>query len=222
MKRIGIIAALRGELKPLVRGWQQRGKLYTGKLREVECIAIAGGMGAEAATRATELVLAEGAIDALVSYGWCGALSCGLKPPAACAISEIVDSKTGNTFATSFSSGQRLLTLDHVARPDEKRGLAEKYRTPLVDMEAAAVARIAAAHNLPFYCLKGISDGYTDDLPDFNRFLGKDGQLQMPAFVAYALLHPKYWSALVQMGKQSQAAARNLADLAADSLGRTR
>ena len=220
MKRIGIVAALPGELKPLVNGWQQRGQLHVGKLGETECIAIAGGMGASAATPAAEQILAEGKLDALVSYGWSGALSCGLKPPAACVIAEVIDSRTNEQFGTASSEGQRLLTLDHVARPDEKRPLAEKFRTPLVDMEAAAVARIAAAHNLPFYCLKGISDGYTDNLPDFNRFLGNDGQLQMSAFVAYALLHPKYWSALTQLGRQSRAAACNLATLATETLSR--
>jgi adenosylhomocysteine nucleosidase len=221
MMRIGIIAALTGELKPLVKGWQQRGQFYIGQLGEAECIATAGGMGAEAAARACDLILAEGPLDALVSYGWTGALSCGLKPPAACVIAEVIDSATNETFTTASKEGQRLLTLDHVARPNEKRALAEKYQAPIVDMEAAAVARIAAARNLPFYCLKGVSDGYNDNLPDFNRFLGSDGQLQMPAFVAYALLHPKYWSALRRMGMQSQDAARNLAVLAAESLGKT-
>jgi len=218
MKKIGIIAALPGEIKPLITGWQQRGQFYFGKIGETEHLAIAGGIGAEAATRACELVLAEGQADALVSYGWSGALSCGLKPPAACVIAEVIDSRTNERFRTASNEGQRLLTLDHVARPDEKRALAQKYQAPLVDMEAAAVARVAAGRNTPFYCFKGISDGYNDNLPDFNRFLGTNGQLQMPALVTYALLHPKYWSPLRQLGRQSQAAARNLATLATESL----
>ena len=221
MKRIGIIAALPGELKPLVKGWQQRDKFHIGNVGGTECIAIAGGMGATAAAHATEKILAEGPLDALVSYGWTGALSCGLKPPTACVIAEVIDSATSETYATASKEGQRLLTLDHVARPDEKRSLAQKYQAPLVDMEAATVARIAAARNLAFYCFKGISDGYNDKLPDFNRFLGKDGQLRMPAFVAYALLHPNYWSALKQMDKHSKSAARNLATLVTESLGKT-
>jgi adenosylhomocysteine nucleosidase len=221
MKRIAIIAALPGELKPLVQGWQQRGQLYVGNIGETECLAIAGGMGAKAAARSCELVLAEGKLDALVSYGWAGALSCGLKPPAACVIAEVIDSTTGEQTRTAASEGQRLVTLDHVARPDEKREIAQKYQAPLVDMEAATVARIAAARNLAFYCFKGVSDGYNDKLPDFNNFLGKDGQLRMPAFIAYALLHPKYWTALKQLGRQSKGAAENLAGLVTESLRRT-
>ena len=221
MKRIGVIAALPGELKPLVKGWQQRGQLYIGQIGEAECIATAGGVGAGAATHACELILAEGKIDALVSYGWAGAISCGLKPPGAYVIAEVVDSRSNEHFQTASEGGQRLVTLDHIALYDEKRSIAEKFRAPLVDMEAAAVARIAAARDVAFYCFKGISDGYTDKLPDFNPFMGKDGQLQMPAFIAYALFHPKYWGALKRLGQQSRAAADNLASLANVAIGKT-
>ena len=221
MKKIGIIAALPGELKPLVKGWQQRGSTWHGHIGEADCIAIAGGMGVKAATRASEQVLAEGGIDALISYGWAGALSCGIKPPAACVIAEVIDSQTGERYATAAKEGHRLVTLDHVARPDEKRQIAQEFQAPLVDMEAVAVARIAATQNIAFYCFKGVSDGYNDKLPDFNQFLGKDDQLRMPALVTYALLRPKYWSALKQLGKQSQSAARNLETIITQSLGKT-
>lgn len=217
MKKIGIIAALPGEVKPLVQGWQHREPFHIGKIGETECIVIAGGMGAEAAARACELVLAEGPLDALVSYGWAGALSCGLKPRSACAIFDVVDSRTGERFVTDSPAGQRLVTLDHVARHNEKREIAQKYQAPLVDMEAVAVARVAAARSLAFYCFKGVSDGYTDRLPDFNPFLGKDGQLRMPAFITYALLHPQYWSVLRQLDQQSKGAAKSLASLATES-----
>ena len=33
------------------------------------------------------------------------------------------------------------------------------YNAALVDMEAAAVARLAAMRGIPFYCIKGVSDG---------------------------------------------------------------
>lgn len=226
MKRIGIIAALPGELKPLVKGWQRRDRVYIGRIGDMECIAACCGMGADAATRACELMFAEGEIDALVSIGWAGSLSCGLKPPQAFVISEVTDSRTGECYATESPEGYSMVTLDHVARPDEKRKIAERYQVPLVDMEAATVARLAHAKGIAFYCFKGVSDGANDKLPDFNRFLGKDGQLRMPAFVAYALLHPQYWAALKQLGENSKLAALNLAQeiqarLVPESLGRT-
>jgi adenosylhomocysteine nucleosidase len=219
MKRIAMIAALPGELKPLVSGWQQRGRnLWAGRIGDCEVTAIAGGMGAAAASRAVERAFDDGAPDTLVSYGWAGALTCAVKPPTACAISEIVDTGSGAHFATGFAKGYRLITLDHVAHVDEKRGLAEKFQSVLVDMEGATVARMAAERGVAFYCFKGVSDGYTDRLPDFGRFMDGEGQLRMTAFVAYAAVHPQYWSALRRLGKNSGAAAKALADLAKDSL----
>lgn len=212
MKKIAIIAALPGELKPLVRGWQTRGRnLWAGRVGEYEATAVAGGMGAGAAAGAVERVLAEGHPDALVSYGWVGASTCAVKPPAVCVISEVVDAGSGERFATRSTDGFRLITLDHVARADEKRGLAAKHQSVLADMEAATVARIAAARGIPFYCFKGVSDGYLDVLPDFSRFMNGTGELRMGAFLAHVAVRPKYWASIGRLGKNSGAAATALA-----------
>jgi adenosylhomocysteine nucleosidase len=219
MRKIAIIAALPGELKPLVRGWQSRERnVWTGSIGDVEVVAIAGGMGAAAAQRAVDKAFAEARPDALVSCGWVGALTCAVKPPTVCVIAEVIDAGTDELFATGNKEGYRLITLDHVARGDEKRGLAAKYQSVLVDMEAATVARAAAAHNLPFYCFKGISDGYNDRLPDLNRFIDGKGEMRMAAFVAYAALHPQYWASLLRLGKNSSAAAAQLAKVIDESL----
>jgi adenosylhomocysteine nucleosidase len=218
-KTIGIIAAMPGELKDLVRGWQRHGEsTWTGCVGETECIAVAGGIGAAAATRACEQVLAWGRLDALISVGWCGALTCGLKPPEAFAVREVVDAGTGERFVSDSSEGQRLLTLDHVARANEKRRLAETYKTTVVDMEAATVARVASARRIGFRCFKGISDGYTDQLPDFSKFIDNGGQLRMAQLLFHVTLRPKYWAALKRMGENSKTAAGNLATLTRECL----
>jgi adenosylhomocysteine nucleosidase len=217
--RIAIIAALPGELKPLVRGWKQTARhVWTGSIGDHACMAIAGGMGAEAANHAVALARSEFNPNVLVSYGWAGALTCAVKPGMACAISEVVDLTNGRRFATGNPDGLRLLTLNHVARADEKRKLAERNQAVLVDMEAAAVARIAHQRRLSFYCFKGVSDGYTDKLPDFSRFISWDGQLRMPAFLAYVAPRPRYWASLARLGKMSQVAASALAILVRESL----
>jgi len=215
MSRIAIIAALPGELKPLVGrngDWRRsEPNLWTGALSGHEAIAIAGGIGAVAAERAVSTALSHGRPDALISYGWAGALTCALKPPAAYAISEVIDHLSGERFATCSPQGTRLVTLDHVARPAEKRALAQAHQAVLVDMEAAAVARIAAENDIPFYCFKGISDAYTDNLPDFGLFISQTGELRTAAFLAHAALRPAYWPALIRLGRNSSVAASNLA-----------
>jgi adenosylhomocysteine nucleosidase len=222
MSHIAIVAALPGELKPLVGkngDWSRpQPNVWIGTVSGHEAIAIAGGIGAAAAQRAVAMALTHGRPDALISYGWTGAITCALKPPAAYAITEVIDHATGERFRTASAEGVRLVTLDHVAGVNEKRPLAEKHQAVLVDMEAATVARLAASNNLAFYCFKGVSDAYTDQLPDFSRFISAAGELRMPAFLAHAAFHPRYWSSLVRVGKNSNLAAANLARLLSKSI----
>jgi adenosylhomocysteine nucleosidase len=105
-----------------------------------------------------------------------------------------------------------------VAPYSEKRRLTSTYRAALVDMEAAAVARLAAMRGIPFYCFKGVSDGLNDNLPDLNRFLDAEGQMRMKQLILSAILHPGWWPALVRMGENSRKAARNLAGALLDFL----
>lgn len=211
MSRIAIIAAMPGELKPLVRRWERRGRnAWAGRIGDSEAFAIAGGMGAAAARRAAERAIAEFHPDTLVSYGWTGALTCAVKPRAVCVISEVVENRTGERFATEHPEGYRLITLDHVARADEKRKLAQKHQAVLVDMEAAEVARAAGKRNLRFYCIKGVSDGYLDRLPDFTLFINNKGELRMLPFLAHVAVRPQYWPSLKRLGRNSSAAASTL------------
>jgi adenosylhomocysteine nucleosidase len=209
-RRLAIVAALPGELKPLVRGWEKRGNVFHGRIGTSDAVAAAVGMGSNAATGGCNLLLRQKP-DTLVSLGWAGSLSCGLKPPQAVGVREVIDAATGESFPTGNPEGQRLITLGRVADAQEKRRLAQQYQAVLVDMEAAAVARIARANDLGFYSFKGISDGPNDRLPDFNRFVDAEGQLRMPALIAYAAIHPQYWGALRSLDKNSRQAARELA-----------
>jgi adenosylhomocysteine nucleosidase len=85
-------------------------------------------------------------------------------------------------------------------------------------MEAAGVARLARMRGIPFYCVKGISDGYRDQLPDFNRFISPDGRFQLGRFVVFCSLRPWYWPRLMRMGENSRKAARNIAGSLLDVL----
>ena len=224
MKQIGIVAALPAELAPLAQRYQLRveGGIWSGQMdvpghEAVTLFAAAAGMGSAAATQAFSLVVSGRTLDAVVSYGWAGAISCGVKPPEIHTPGEVVEARTGERFHAYYPRGGertmlRLVTLDHVARAHEKRPLAERYQAVLVDMEAATVARLARAHAIEFGCIKGVSDGYTELLPDFNRFLDANGQLRMPLFAANALLRPRYWASLARLGRNSRAAAARLSE----------
>ncbi|MGA7523018.1 MAG: hypothetical protein WBW84_11080 [Acidobacteriaceae bacterium] len=226
---LALIAALPSELAPLTRSWQRSGAVLRGRIGDHDILAAAGGMGSAAVTRTCEAVLGAAppnTIDALISIGYAGSLSCGLRPPDACAIREVIDVATGERFPTDLlpnpSPGpikpQRLVTLDRVADPEAKRHLAEQYQATLVDMEAAAVARFARAQSLRFLCFKAVTDGPNDRLPDFSRFTTPDGQLRVPAFLAWALVHPSWWGPLRRLGLNSRQAARELSNFVSRSL----
>lgn len=218
MKRIGIVAAFPGELKPLVHSWRRHDHTFRGHIGSIQVAAACSGMGAAAVTRAVEHVLAPGEVEALVSIGWAGSLSCGLRAPEAVQVREVIDDATGERFPTASSEGQRLVTLDHVAGQEEKRALAEKYQATLVDMEAAAVARIARERGLTFLCFKAVTDGPNDKLPDFNRFVGEHGQVHVPSLARWAALRPAHWGPLRRLGKNSRLAAEALANFVSRSL----
>jgi adenosylhomocysteine nucleosidase len=255
MNRVAIIAAMPGELKPLVRGWwHERSNgvdlWRSGFLNENgdggEWIAACAGAGVEAATRAfaeaerafrgsrspvgtrssaetRAAAEAEEAvsIDALVSTGWAGALREELTPGEAYRVSGVIDARTGERFVTASPPNDLwLVTTPSVAGAAEKQHLASTYQADLVDMEAAGIARLAAMRGIPFYCVKGVSDGFSDQLPDFNRFISTDGQFRLVRFVVFALFRPWRWPALMRMGENSNRAAQAMASSLLDLLKR--
>lgn len=212
--RVGVVAAVAGEIKPLVAGWERTGPgVFTRVVDGTTVVATASGMGRDAALRGVEAVSRGGELTALASIGWAGGLSCGVKPGVAYQVTEVVDASTGERYRTAAEIAQplRLVTSARIALRDEKRKLAERYGASLVDMEAAAVARLAEARKLPFYCWKAVTDVASAELPDFNVFVGREGQLQMGRLVAHLLVRPRHWRALVQLQRNGSAGAAALA-----------
>jgi adenosylhomocysteine nucleosidase len=218
MKRVGVIAAMAGELKPLVQGWKplrarQGSAAWQGTVDGAVCIAVCAGMGKQAAERACAIAAEGGPLDALVSVGWAGALSCGMQPGSAYVLNDVVDGETDEEFATSSPPRERtapplkLVTIDHVAHVEEKRSLGTKYQAVLVDMEAATVARIARRQGIPFYCLKAVSDVASEVLPDFSRYTDNQGQLQLAALLTHVVVRPRYWPGLARVGKNGRSGA---------------
>jgi len=224
MTRVAIIAAMPRELKPFLdsqakEGWvhERRGKVRLWRLiwplDQGEWVAACAGAGQAAATRAFAEVERDGPINSVVSAGWAGALNEEFAPGQAYLLSGVVDAQTGERFTTaSHPNGYLVVTNPTVANKQEKQRLATTYGAGLVDMEAAAIARLAQMRAIPFYCVKGISDGYRDQLPDFNRFILPDGEFKLVKFVLFAIMRPWHWRALVRMGENSRRASKSIAE----------
>jgi adenosylhomocysteine nucleosidase len=268
MTRVAIVAAMAGELKPLVRGWvhERRGKieLWRWRFDQGEWVAACGGAGIDAATRAFAEIEKDGAPDLVISVGWAGALSTVVATGEGYWVSGVIDARTGERYEVSAfpplrqkegarmghgadadypdeeqpqvlrlrspgrpplrmtegagESGRWLVTSPTVADDREKRRLAETYKAGLVDMEAAGIARLAQMRGIPFYCFKGVSDGFTDKLPDFNRFIRPDGQFDLTGMVLFSILRPWYWPSLVRMGENSKKASQSIREALLDFL----
>jgi adenosylhomocysteine nucleosidase len=222
MTRTAIIAAFANELKHVVSGWQHelRNGVDTWSHRDENLyVAACAGAGQAAATRAFAAIEESAPIDLVFSVGWAGALTADLLPGSAHNMAGVIDARTGERFRCDAGAGDLwLATSPCVANHAEKLRLAATYPAALVDMEAAAIGRLANMRSIPFYCIKGVSDGLTDNLPDFNRFLSPSGQLQMPHLILFALFRPVYWPALLRMGENSKKASRSIANALHDFL----
>ena len=93
---------------------------------------------------------------------------------------EVVDER-GNRWPTLSSNSPdsegivlgRVLTVSElVSDSREKKRLGEQYQAVAVDMESAAAARLCQEHNVPFACLRVISDDqHTSLSPHLVRLL---------------------------------------------------
>jgi adenosylhomocysteine nucleosidase len=217
MTRVAIIAAIPGELKPLIRGWRHESRngadLWHWRHAQGEWVAACAGMGIDAASRAFAEIEREGAVDSVISTGWAGALREKVGAGRAYTVSGVVDARSGERIATTApSGGYWLVTCDGIASHAEKERLAASHGAELVDMEAAEVGRLAARRGIPFCCIKGVSDGLADQLPDFNGFISSNGQFQALRFILFAILRPWHWPALARLGQNSKKAAQSIRD----------
>jgi adenosylhomocysteine nucleosidase len=217
--KIGIIAAMPGELKALVRHVPKlpvvRGSgiaMWEWERGELEVVAVCAGMGAAAARRAFTAAEYTGSLDEVLSIGWAGALTEAAKVGECYIPAEVIDAQTGERFELG-SDGERCVTTVHVADAAEKRRLAETYGAKLVDMEAATVARLAQMRGIPMRCFKAVSDGVDADLPDLNPYIDEMGKLRMAGFLGAVALRPQSWGALLQLGRNSSKAANALAEV---------
>jgi len=97
---------------------------------------------------------------------------------------------------------------------EEKKALWETTGADAVEMESSIIRAICRAHGIPSATIRVISDAADENLPlDFNALLTGDHELNYPKLVLALLSAPSKIPALLRLQRQTQLAARRLADV---------
>jgi len=210
-----MVAALEREVRPLVKDWgivkrEHGGRRFTFFERD-SAVVVCGGIGADAARRATEASFYFYHPALILSVGFAGALDPTLKVGNIFLPRFVVDVNDGRRVETSSGTGT-LLTISGIAGANQKAKYLKDYGAAALDMEAAAVARAAQSHSIPFSAVKAISDEHNFDFPPMERFVSPCGQFHTSAFVAFVAVRPWLWVRTVRLAGNSAKASRALCD----------
>lgn len=94
----------------------------------------------------------------------------------------------------------------------EKRQLRE-HGPVAVEMEAAGVAAAAVARNVPFFCVRVVTDTAGEDLVlDFNRYRDGAGRFSRSLITKAVLLHPTKLARLLRFNAACRQASQRLGE----------
>jgi adenosylhomocysteine nucleosidase len=168
-KTIGIICALSREL----------GDFYAKP--PSNCRIVVGGMGAGAAEQAARNIQAE----VLISAGYAG----GLAAPASRGVIVVDSGDPMFDYALPQAARGRIADSQTMIRtPAERATLAAATGAIAVDMESAAIARVAKERRIPFLAIRVVTDGPDDTLViDWDRYRNPNGTMRTTSAVLSAL-----------------------------------
>lgn len=213
MRQLGIVAALREEASLLTR--QPLALRQAVVLGDNVGLQVSG-MGPENARAAGEVLISLGA-TALLSWGTAAALDPALKS-GTLMLSEQIISSDGQAFhvdkewldsvSRSLASSvnvhhgticESAVILDS---PAAKAGLYAQNGCKAVDMESAALARLASERGVPFLSLRFIVDPFDMTLPaSLMASLDTEGQVQTMRLLGQLILHPGDIVPLLKLGR---------------------
>lgn len=213
--KVAIVAALEREVRPLIKRWQAVDREHDGRkyrfFEHGQIVLVCGGIGANAARRATEAVIALYRPAQVASAGFAGALNSTLKVGEVFIPARVVDSQDASSTDTHTGRGV-LVSFAEIASPEQKAKLGYAFGAQAVDMEAAAVARGAGARGVRFMAVKAVSDESDFVLPQMNRYVSPEGKFRTAAFAAAMVVRPWMWAKTVRLARNSSRASRALCD----------
>jgi adenosylhomocysteine nucleosidase len=201
---------------------------FEGILEGRRLMLAANGAGPRLSAQAVEVAiravtaaeLSSSKLEAVVSTGFCGALSSALRESEIIVGTEVLDMASGEKFECAPVSdggafvGGRIVSQDSiVCKAADKQQLGLSHDSVAVDMEAGGVAARAKRASLPFYCIKVVSDRVDETFGfDLNRMRSTDGRIARGKIMAYAFSHPHIVPELFRLRRRTAEAAKALGD----------
>ncbi|MCC7500003.1 MAG: hypothetical protein IT160_20655 [Bryobacterales bacterium] len=230
MKRVIMVASEGREFAGLLARARNVRKLdllvqfsYLVELDGQQWVLVADGPGPRLARRAVETASMKGEPAVVVSMGYCGALDPELPLYAIVSASNIEDGGrcwpclTPPVARNGFVSGT-IVSLDRVIGTPSAKVCLRTNRQSAVEMEAAGLGEWSAAHGVPFYCVRVVTDRADEGFSlDFNRLRDREGRFSRVRIAAMAARNPvKYVPDLIRLNRRCRVAAGLLGDFLAD------
>jgi adenosylhomocysteine nucleosidase len=194
----------------------------TARLGTHELVLAANGAGAQRAAAAVDAAMEAFAAEAIVSIGFCGALSPELEI-ADVVVGSAISAGSRSFIALQPTSRHRhhigvVCSIDHVAGTAAEKRRLHSAGGSVVEMEAGGVAECAHTRDLPFYCVRAITDLAGEEMAnDFNLALLPDGHFATIKILRGALRNPLVrLPELFRLRNRCALAARALGDFIAD------
>jgi adenosylhomocysteine nucleosidase len=155
----------------------------------------------------------------IISAGFSGALREGLNIADIIVATGVVaedgpcwpTSWPGENSGHAFQLGKLLTVSRTIADPEEKLGLGKKHDAMAVDMETAIVAKMCSQHNIPFGCVRAISDDVHTSLSADVDYVIVNGRVSAWRLATRLLRRPWFAAELWRLAKHTRLAADRLA-----------
>jgi adenosylhomocysteine nucleosidase len=231
VRKVLVVAAEARELSGLLRQLDRCETLSwpvsfgrRGTSNGVELTLVANGPGPKLAGAALHAAHAVEESNAVVSFGFCGALDPSLRVGDVFVATRVDSVEDGRSYPAvvpeagcEFHQG-RLLSTDRFASTVAEKTRLRQLGADAVDMEAAAVAAWANREGIDFYCIRAVTDTAEESFRvDFNAARDHEGRFLRGRIARQALSRP--WSRvpeLVRLERNCRLAARNLGEFFAD------
>jgi adenosylhomocysteine nucleosidase len=228
LKTVGVVAALAAEARALGRAREHRAERASfgnlAFLSDGSMVAVSG-IGAQAAALAAR-ALVDAGVAGLMTFGLAGGLDPTLTAGSIVLPTEVLSRDNARRYPTSapwrerlahileaqrrIVRGPLLTSASAIGSPAEKQTAWRETGAVAVDMESAAVAAMAAEHDLPFISVRVVIDTAHDVVPAAVVRASSEGRVLIGGLVAGLAAAPAELLDLWRLAKRYRSAMRAL------------